>query len=92
MARNESHCPPGDRVRQVPGGFDWLGVLEEIRQAAPSAADLGLVGVIGMGAAEEAVELPIAHDVQRRARDVMTLLVAGRHEPGLRMNGQLGLP
>src|SRR4051812_25493226 len=37
---------------------------------------------------DEAIKLVVANDVQRCGRDVMALLIAGRHKAGLRMNSE----
>jgi hypothetical protein len=57
VTRDETDGTTRDFIGQVSGGLDWRRILEEIRCAWTDSRDLGPVGVVLVGAAEEPVEL-----------------------------------
>jgi hypothetical protein len=57
MARDKTNGATRDFVGEVTRGLDRRRVLEKVRWAGPDSTDLSPVGVVGMSATQESVEL-----------------------------------
>ena len=65
--------------------------VRRVRDPGEGVGDGSGVFLLGQLVAQESVELGVLDDVDRRARHVVALLVAGDDEAGARVHGEVGL-